>query len=46
MKDDIANFVKRADFDEKLKNLDWKVTLNEGKRVMVPNELNCQKKLN
>ena len=40
MKDDIANFVKRADCDEKLKNLDWKVTLNEGKRVMVPNELN------
>ena len=32
-KNDIANFVKKTDFDEKLKNLNKKVTSNKTKHV-------------
>ena len=38
-KNDIANFVKKTDFDDKLKNLNKKITLNETKHVLVENEL-------
>ena len=36
-KNDIANFVKKADFDDKLKNLNKKVTLNKTKHELVEN---------
>ena len=37
---DIANFVKKADFDDKLKILNKNVTSNKIKHVLVENELN------
>ena len=39
-KNDIANFVKKADFYEKLKNLNKKITSNKTKHVIAENELN------
>ena len=46
-KSDIANFVKKADFDDKLKNLNKNVTSNKTKHVLVENELNeLSKKVN
>ena len=38
-KSDIANFVKNTDFDDKLKNLNKKITSNKTKHVLVENEL-------
>ena len=38
-KDDIADFVKQTDFDNKLKNINKKVTSNKTKHVLVVNEL-------
>ena len=38
-KNDIANFVKKTDFDDKLKNLYKKVTSNKTIHVLVENEL-------
>ena len=40
IKSDIANFVKKTDLDDKLKNLNINVTSNETKHVVVENELN------
>ena len=37
---DIANFVKKADFDNELKNLNKNLTSNKTKHVLVENELN------
>ena len=39
-KNDIANFVKKIDFDDKLKNFNKNVTSNKTKQVLVENELN------
>ena len=39
-KNDIANFVKKIDFDDKLKNLNKEVTSNEIKHPLVENEFN------
>ena len=39
-KADIADFIKNTYFDDKLKKLNKKVTLNEIKHVLVQNELN------
>ena len=39
-KNDIPNFVKMTDFDDKLKNLNKNVTSNKTKHVLVENELN------
>ena len=39
-KNDIADFVKKMDFDDKLKNLNKKYTSNKTKHVLVENELN------
>ena len=39
-KSDIANFVKEIDFDEELRNVNKKVTLNKSKHLLVENELN------
>ena len=40
-KNDITNFVKKkTDFDDKLKNLNEKITSNKTKHVLVANELN------
>ena len=39
-KSDIANFVKKTDFDDKLKILTKNVTSNKAKHVLVENELN------
>ena len=39
-KNDIANFVNKTDFDDKLKNLNKKVTSNKTKYVFDENELN------
>ena len=36
-KNDIANFVNETDFDDKLKNLNKKVTSNETKHLLVKN---------
>ena len=36
----IANLVRKTDFDDKLKNLNKKVTSNKTKHVLVENELN------
>ena len=52
-KTDIANLVRKTDFDDKLKNLNKKVTSNKTKHVLVENELNgvseklnyCQQKI-
>ena len=38
-KSDIANFVKKADIDDKLKNLNTKVTSSKSKHLIVGNEL-------
>ena len=38
-KSDIANFVKKADFDDKVKKLNKKVTSNKSKHLLVENEL-------
>ena len=38
-KNDTANFVKKRDFDDKLKNLSKKVTLNKEKYILIENEL-------
>ena len=38
-KDDIADFVKQTDFDNKLKSINKKVTSNKTKHVLVVNEL-------
>ena len=37
-RNDVPNFVKKTDFDDKLKNLNKKTTLNETKHVLVENE--------
>ena len=37
-KNDIANFIKKTDFDDKLKNLNKKVTSNKAKHLVVKNE--------
>ena len=42
-KNDIANFVKKTDFDNKLKNLNKKVASNKTKHVLVENELKKSK---
>ena len=39
-KNDIANFVKKSDFDDILKDLDKKFTSNKTKHILVENELN------
>ena len=39
-KNDIANFVKKTDFAEKLKTLNKKTTSNKIKHLLVENELN------
>ena len=39
-KSDIANFLKKTDFDDKLKRLNKNVTLNKTKHVLVENGLN------
>ena len=39
-KNDIANFVKKKDFDDKLKILNKKVTSNKTKHVLVEKKLN------
>ena len=39
-KNDIANFVKKTDFGEKLKTLNKKTTSNKIKHLLVENELN------
>ena len=38
-KSDIADFVRKTDFDNKLKNLNKKITSNKIKHVRVENEL-------
>ena len=38
-KDDIADFVKKTDFNNKIKRLMKKVTLNETKNILFRNEL-------
>ena len=38
IKNDIANFVKKADFDDKLKDLSETVTSNKTKNVLLENE--------
>ena len=44
-KSDIANFVNKTSFAEKLKNLNGKVTLNKTKRLLVENEFKNYKHL-
>ena len=39
-KNDFANFVKKTYFDDKLKNLNKKVTSNRTKHLLIENELN------
>ena len=39
IRNDIANFVKKTDFDEKLKNLNKKISSNKTKHVVAENEL-------
>ena len=39
-KSDVANFVKKTDFDNKLQNLNKNVTSNKAKHVLVEKELN------
>ena len=39
-KNDIANFVKKTDFGEKLKILNKKITSNKTKHLLIENELN------
>ena len=38
-KNDISNFIKKPNFDDKLKNLNKKITLNKAKHVLLQNEL-------
>ena len=38
IKNDIANFVKKTDFDDKLKNLNKKITSNTTRYVLAENE--------
>ena len=38
IKNDIASFVKKADFDDKLKDLNEKVTSNKTKNVLLEDE--------
>ena len=38
-KSDIASFLNKTDFDDKLKNLNKKVTSNKAKQFLVENEL-------
>ena len=38
-KSDFANFIKKTDFDGKLKHLNKKVTSNKTKHLLVENEL-------
>ena len=38
-KNDVANFVKKTVFDNKLKTLNKKITSNKTKNVLVENEL-------
>ena len=38
-KNDIANFVKNTDFDDKLKKITKNITLNNSKHALVENEL-------
>ena len=45
-KNDIAAFVKKINFDDKIKNLNKKVTSNKLKHLVVENELKNQKHLN
>ena len=42
-KNDIANFVKKTDFGEKLKTLNKKITSNKTKHLLVKNELNINR---
>ena len=42
-KNDIANFVKKTDFGEKLKTLNKKITSNKTKHLLVENELNINR---
>ena len=44
-KRDIANFVKKTDFDEKLDNLNKNITLNKAKHLIIKNELKNYKHL-
>ena len=37
--DDITDFIKKTDFDDKLKHLNKKVTSNRSKHLLVENEL-------
>ena len=39
-KNDITDFVKKTDFDKKLKNINKKVTWNKSRHVLVENQLN------
>ena len=39
-KNDITNFIKKTDFDDKLKNLKKKVTSIKTKHTLIENELN------
>ena len=39
-KDDITKFLKKTNFDDKLKEVNRKFTLNKTKQVLVENELN------
>ena len=45
-KSDIANFVKKTDFDDKLKNLNKRVTSNKTKHLLIENESKNYKHLN
>ena len=37
--DDITDFIKKTDFDDKLKHLNKKVTSNKSKHLLIENEL-------
>ena len=41
----MANFVRKTDFDDKVKNLNKNFTLNKTKHALVENRLINQKKL-
>ena len=45
-KGNIGDFVKKTDFDDKLKNLNKKVTSNKSKRLLVKNEFKKTTRLN
>ena len=44
-KSDVANFVKKTDFDDKLKNLNKKVISNKSKHLLAENEFKNYKHL-